>query len=110
VDRKEAHALVDKLFDMGTEAPAAPAEVDPEVPKVAKPEGKRVVRTRSSGDRVYYLDDTEKTRQWVYSPEVLESLGFDMNDVGEVEDSELLKYRMGAAILKPVVKDATTQA
>ena len=88
----------------GTQAglePAAPAE------ERKLPEGRRMVRTKSSGDRVYMLDETKKTRQWIYDPLVLESLGFELSDVGEVEDNELLKYSMGPAILKPVAKDAT---
>lgn len=64
------------------------------------PEGKRVVRTKQSGDRVYMLDDVKKTRQWVTNPEVLKGLGFEIEDVVEVEDSELLKYQMAAALYR----------
>lgn len=81
-------------------------EASIEAAPTEKPKDKRVVRTKSSGDRVYLLDEIKKTRQWVYNPEVLDSLGFTMGDVQEVEDSEILKYGMGAAILKPVAKDA----
>lgn len=62
------------------------------------PEGKRVVRTKSSGDRVYVLDDDKKTRQWITNPDVLKGIGFEIEDVEEVEDNELLKYQMGPAI------------
>lgn len=61
------------------------------------PEGKRVVRTKSSGDRVYLIDEVAKTRHWITNPEVLQGLGFEMTDVVDVEDNELLKYQMGAA-------------
>lgn len=66
------------------------------------PEGKRVARTKSSGDRVYLLDDTTDppTRAWVTNAELLDPLGFIMEDVVEVEDSELLKYNMAAPIYK----------
>lgn len=70
--------------------------------KKVLPEGKRVVRTKSSGDRVYYIDEEKKTRQWITNPDVLTSLGFGMEDVTDVEDAELLKYQMAAALYKAV--------
>lgn len=70
------------------------------------PEGKRVVRTKSSGDRVYLLDEVKNTRQWVTKPEVLAALGFEAGDVQEVEDTEMLKYQMGVALYK--VSDGPT--
>lgn len=94
--REEAHQLVDKLFDAETPAEVVAAEV---VARVL-PEGKRVVRTKGSGDRVYLLDEVAKTRHWVTNPEVLEGYGFTMADVGEAEDAELLKYQMSAALYK----------
>lgn len=85
-------------------SPASPAneitEVVDEVPVRTLPEGKRAVRTKSSGDRVYYLDEEKKTRQWVTSTENLQKLGFEMEDVVEVDDAELLKYNMASAIFK----------
>lgn len=123
MDREEAHRLVDKIYDLAEKekvannapdqeatppsepaAPAAEAQKAEAAPQ--KPKDQRVVRTKSSGDRVYLLNDGKdpKTRQWVYNPEVLESLGFSFSDVQEIEDSELLKYSMGPAILKPVEK------
>lgn len=127
VSREDMHKAVDTLFDMledvknvvveakpveNTAAPQVPAgvEVVEAKPTVEKPKDSRVVRTKSSGDRVYLLsikEDGKKTRQWVYNPEVLESLGFNMGDVVEIEDSELLTHSMGAPILKPVVKDGS---
>jgi hypothetical protein len=64
------------------------------------PEGKRVVRTKTSGDRVYLLDDAKKTRHWVTNPDVLAKLGFELSDVGEANDTELLKYQMGPALYR----------
>jgi len=128
VSREDMHKAVDTLFDMledvrnvvveakpvegevVTRVPADVEVVEAAKPAVEKPKDSRVVRTKSSGDRVYLLslkEDGKKTRQWVYNPEVLESLGFNMGDVVEIEDSELLTYSMGAPILKPVVKDGS---
>lgn len=75
-------------------------EVIDEVPNRTLPEGKRVVRTKSSGDRVYLLDEEKKTRQWVTSADNLDKLGFVMEDVVEVGDAELLGYQMGSAIYR----------
>lgn len=73
---------------------------EPDLKERTLPEGKRVVRTKSSGDRVYYLDEDKKTRQWITNPEVLQGLGFEIGDVVEVEDQELLGYNMAAALYK----------
>ena len=70
------------------------------------PKDKRAVRTKTQGDKVFYLDEVKKTRQWVTSPEVLSSLGFEIGDVTEVDDTELMKYQMAAAIYRPVVESA----
>lgn len=66
------------------------------------PEGKRVVRTKTSGDRVYLLDEVKKTRQWVTNPDVLDSLGFSLTDVGEVDEDKMLTYQMGPALYRRV--------
>lgn len=99
MDRAEAHKLVDKLFDAVEVQPETTmAAVVPEVKET--PKDKRVVRTKTSGDRVYLLDEVKKTRQWVTTMEVLNGLGFGAGDVSEVDDSELMKYNMAAAIYK----------
>jgi hypothetical protein len=114
MNREEAHKLVDQLYDlqsktegtlsvgMSTPASSAPVEAPTEEAVVERvlPEGKRVVRTKSTGDRVYLLDEVQKTRRWVTSPEMLQAVGFEQVDVVEVDDSELLKYNMGPAIYK----------
>lgn len=69
-------------------------------PERVLPEGKRVVRTKSSGDRVYYIDEARQTRQWITNSDVLTGLGFEMGDVVEVDDNELMKYNMASAIYK----------
>lgn len=97
--REEAHKLIDRMFDMDqtliSELVGDSTEVKRELP-----EGKRVVRTKTSGDRVYLLDDAEKTRHWIANPDVLTNLGFNMSDVIEVEDAEMIKYRMATALYK----------
>lgn len=86
----------------GVSAPVASPtnEITEVVDERVLPEGKRVVRTKSSGDRVYLLDEVKKTRQWITNPEVLAGLGFEVGDVVEVEDSEIMKYNMAAALYK----------
>lgn len=94
--REEAHQLVDQLFD------GVSAEPQTEVPEVPRdlPKDKRVVRTKSTGDRVYLVDETAKTKAWVTSPEVLAKLGFEMGDVQDVEDKDLIGYAMTASLFK----------
>lgn len=100
--REEAHKLIDQLFDLQTPREEEPTEP---VEKRELPKDKRAVRTKSSGDRVYLLDEVAKTRSWVNSsdptvssPEILDKLGFNMEDVVEIEDSELLRYQMSPPI------------
>lgn len=73
---------------------------EPEEPKKELPKDKRVIRTKSTGDRVYLIDEKAKTKAWVTSPEVLEKLGFGLNDVEDVEDKDLVGYAMTASIYK----------
>lgn len=61
----------------------------------------RVVRTKQSADRVYLIDAAKKTRQWMTNPAVVESYGFNMGDVEEIDDDELLQYQQGQAIFEP---------
>lgn len=82
----------------GLASGSASEGVADETPARVLPEGKRVVRTKSSGDRVYLLDEVKKTRQWITNPDVLTALGFESTDVTEIDDSELLKFQMAAAI------------
>lgn len=107
--RDEAHELIDRMFDAdGRDVradEAAAAVMGADTPARKLPEGKRAVRTKAQGDRVYLIDETKKTRQWVTTPEVLKSYGFEMNDVVEVEDAELIKYQMSSALYRAA--DAT---
>lgn len=110
--REEAHKLVDQLFDGGgpddsvspghqiTGHDNTKIDVVSEATKRVLPEGKRVVRTKTSGDRVYLIDEVKKTRQWVTNPEVLKSLGFEIGDVVELDDNDILSYQMGPAIYR----------
>jgi hypothetical protein len=109
--REEAHNLVDNLFDNEHSTTDVPAnagvahvtvtdQVIDATPTRVLPEGKRVVRTKSSGDRVFLLDDNEKTRQWVTNEKVLASLGFEFSDVGEIEDDKLTEFRMAPALYR----------
>ena len=91
-DSMPAIAFEDIEVEVETE-PAEPIEDE-------APADKRVVRSQSSGDRVYMLDEIKKTRQWVTNPQVLAGLGFTPQDVKDIEDIELLKYQMAAAIYK----------
>ena len=110
--REEAHDLIDKLFNL-EEGKYLPDSADYDKPEEGKqekrklPEGKRVVRTKSSGDRVYLLDEAKKTRRWVTNAKVLEGLGFKFEDVSEVDDTEMLKYQMGPALYR--VEDGQTK-
>jgi hypothetical protein len=85
---------------LGQTTAASPANEDVQVPARVLPEGKRAVRTKSSGDRVYILDDNKKVRQWATNPEIVKDQGFEMGDVVEVEDNELLNYQMGPALYR----------
>lgn len=70
------------------------------------PEGQRVVRTKTSGDRVYLLDDKDTSRRWVTNGDILKALGFEFTDVVDVSDEEMAKYNMGPAIYKLESTDA----
>ena len=93
MNREEAHKLIDQLFDLQT------PETSEAVERVL-PEGKRIVRTKTSGDRVYLIDEVAKNRQWVTSPDILDELGFTLSDVTETTDEELLKYTQLPALYK----------
>lgn len=75
---------------------------------VEKPKDKRVVRTKSTGDRVYLIDETAKTKAWVTSPEILGKLGFELSDVQDIEDSEMLGYAMTASVYRIDDEENTT--
>lgn len=96
--KQKINNIIDDWADgeMSTSDPG----VEPDTPDRKLPEGKRAARTKASGDRVYMLDEAKKTRHWVTNPEVLKSLGFELKDVVEVEDVEMLKYQLGSAIYR----------
>jgi hypothetical protein len=113
--REDIHKLIDDYFDKlggplaeasvgaplpmtGTkpyaDTPEEVVEAKPvEVPTNTRADGTRVVRSKSSGDKVYLLNDNDMTKRWVVSPEVLRGLGFDFADVQDVSDLDFLKYK-----------------
>lgn len=102
MNREEAHRLVDLIFEAEHKLSEVLASVDekPEEPKRETPKDKRVIRTKSTGDRVYVIDEVAKTKAWVTSPEILTKLGFELSDVEDVEDKDLLGYAMTASVYR----------
>lgn len=98
--REEAHLLVNYIFDEGLMGDGTETDTTPVPPERKLPENQRVVRTKTSGDKVYLLDEVKKTRQWITNGEVLTALGFEMGDVTEVDDVTMMKYNMGAALYR----------
>lgn len=98
--KKKINNIIDDWADGQQQTSNPDTETEPEAPERKLPEGKRVARTKSSGDRVYMLDDEKKTRHWVTNPEVLKGLGFELSDVVEVDDTEMLKYQLGSALYR----------
>lgn len=96
----QVNNLIDQWYK-GEQSAPNPDNKDVDVAEArVLPEGKRVVRTKGSGDRVYFIDEAKNTRQWVTNPEVLKSTGFEIGDVVEVDDNELLKYTMAPALYR----------
>lgn len=103
VDITQLRKLVDEAITQWVAGGSADVSPEPTAAIEDKPErtdGKRVIRTKSTGDRVYLIDETAKTKAWVTSPEVLDKLGFTLNDVQDVEDSSLVGYAMTASLYK----------
>lgn len=75
-------------------------EGEVEFVKPPRTDGKRAVRTKGTGDRVFLIDDNEKTKAWITSPEILASLGFEMSDVVDLEDSELIDYKLSPSVYR----------
>ena len=104
MDTEELKRQLNEVVDRWSTAKPVEAEVETvEEPKRELPKDKKVVRTKSQGDRVYLLDEVAKTRQWVTTPELLDELGFNLGDVVEIDDTEMIKYQMSQAIYKPHV-------
>ncbi len=72
----------------------------PEEEKPKREDGKRAVRAKGTGDRVYLLDPEAKTKAWITSEEVLNKLGWQMGDVENVEDSEMIEYQSAPSIFQ----------
>lgn len=106
MDIQQLHQLIDDWASKQSTQPFSQyqgAEIKftaPEEPKRELLKDKRVIRTKSTGDRVYLIDEVAKTKAWVTSAEILDKLGFTMTDVEEVDDSALVGYAMTASIYK----------
>lgn len=102
--KKKVNNIIDDWADGQKVVPSAKQVSEGDVPEPKEerklPDGKRVVRTKASGDRVYMIDEEKKTRHWITNPAVLKGLGFELGDVAEVEDTEMLKYQLGQAIYR----------
>ena len=99
MDVEEARRQINSVLDQWYEKQKNPTTQVEEV-KPERTDGKRAVRSKSTGDRVMLLDDNEKTKAWITSPEILAKLGFDMADVEDVEDSEMLQDAMSPSIYR----------
>lgn len=99
--KERLNRVIDEWGKQNNYGKQAEAEaVEAEVVERKLPEGKRAVRTKSMGDRVYVLDEEKKTRAWVTNPDILKATGFELTDVVEIDDSELLTYQMSQALYR----------
>lgn len=62
----------------------------------AKPEVKPLVRSKETGDKIFFIKDD--TIHWIKSPMVLEALGYTFGDEHVVDKSEFSKYEYGEPI------------
>jgi hypothetical protein len=110
LDIENLKSQINNTIDAWYKGELARAKPQNELATVAEvremPKDKRVVRTKSTGDRVYLLDEANKTRAWVTNPDILQSHGFELTDVVEIDDNELLKYTMSPALYR--VADASS--
>jgi hypothetical protein len=105
LDIVSLHEAIDKWAAEQRAKEQDSSEAVPDIPARELPKDKRLVRTKTSGDVVSLIDEVKKTRQKILGtqgPEIVESLGFTMADVGEATDEELFSYQMGPALYKPV--------
>lgn len=103
VDVTQLRKLIDEAITQWVAGGSADVSPSPTAAVVDKPErtdGKRAVRTKSTGDRVYLIDDNAKIKAWITSPEIMTTLGFEMSDVEDLEDSALVGYQMNPSIYR----------
>lgn len=103
VDVEQLRKLIDEAITQwvaGGSADVSPSPTAAVEEKLPRTDGKRAVRTKSTGDRVYLIDDNAKTKAWITSPEIMSKLGFEMNDVQDLEDSMLASYQMSPSIYR----------
>lgn len=66
-----------------------------EVPEGFNLKETKIVRSKSTGDRVFLIFREKK--YWIPDIETLEKIGFNLGDVEEVSDEEIKKYSEGYA-------------
>jgi len=98
--RDKLHKFVDDWMDKQEKPVSSTTNTASGPPVVAPPEDTMVVRTPTTLDKVYLLDKTKNTRQWVSTPEALKELGFELIDVKEITDAEFNKYMSAPAIYR----------
>ena len=119
MDRELLHAFIEECWDKWLEtkgiglelekptadSPEPATFTDVEVAEEATPVGPKVVndtravRAPSTGDKVYLINEKDMTKRWVTNPEVLKAHGFGLEDVVEIKDIELSKYKPSSAVL-----------
>jgi len=92
--------VIDGWIAKNTSTPVDGTETTVIDVKEPRTDGKRVIRSKGSGDRVLLIDPTTKTKAWVTSPEILTKLGFEMSDVEDIDDKELLEYTTAPSIYR----------
>lgn len=102
VDVTQLRKLIEEAITQWVAGGSADVSPEPTAAVEDKPrtDGKRAVRTKSTGDRVYLIDDNLKTKAWITSPEIMTKLGFEMSNVEDVEDSTLVGYQMSPSIYR----------
>lgn len=103
VDVTQLRKMIDETITQWVAGGSADVSPEPTAAiedKGARTDGKRAVRTKSTGDRVYLIDDSAKTKAWITSPAIRDALGFADADVEELEDSELVSYQMAPSIYR----------
>lgn len=106
MDVTQLRKLIDEAITQWVAGSSADVSPEPTAAVLDKPkrsDGKRAVRTKSTGDRVYLLfKDTDgiNKKAWITTPDIREALGFSDSDVEHLEDSELISYQMAPSIYK----------
>lgn len=103
VDVTQLRKLIDEAitqWEAGGSADVSPEPTAAVEDKRPRTDGKRAVRTKTSGDRVFLIDDNAKTKAWITSQEILNKLGFEIEDVQDLPDEELISYQQVPSIYR----------